>query len=492
MFQSIPASHIVSVTPAVLSAGGSPLSMNAVFLSKNANLATSQVKQFATAQAVGEFFGFESEEYKVATVYFLGFDNSSIKPSTIYFASYNTAAEGAFLLGGSIKSLSLANLKKVTGVLSISVDGSEKKNKQVDFSEVISFSNAAETLKTAIGDVDVTFDAQLQAFKILSTQTGSSSEISFASGDVAEKLGLTEAKGATLSPSADADTANSAMQSVIANTLNWATFTTIFEPTLDEKMAFADWSKNQDNRFLYVGWGMEATATQKGNTTCFGAKLKESDYDGSVAVYGGLDKAAFICGTIASIDFTERQGCITLKFKGQAGLKPDVLDQTTATILEENGYNYYGAWATANDRFLFLAPGKIAGKWKWIDSYVNQIRLNSQLQLALITLLKNSKSIPYNASGVALQRAACNDPIREALNFGSIQEGVTLSEQQRALINNATGMDAAGLVESQGYYLYIGKATAQTRANRQTYPMKFWYADGGSVHSINLNSINVQ
>ena len=93
---------------------------------------------------------------------------------------------------------------------------------------------------------------------------------------------------------------------------------------------------------------------------------------------------------------------------------------------------------------------------------------------------------------MALQRAACNDPIREALNFGSIQEGVTLSEQQRALINNATGMDAAGLVESQGYYLYIGKATAQTRANRQTYPMKFWYADGGSVHSINLNSINVQ
>ena len=81
-----------------------------------------------------------------------------------------------------------------------------------------------------------------------------------------------------------------------------------------------------------------------------------------------------------------------------------MLDQTTATILEENGYNYYGAWATANDRFLFLAPGQIAGKWKWIDSYVNQIRLNSQLQLALITLLKNSKSIPYNASGVALQR----------------------------------------------------------------------------------------
>ena len=157
-----------------------------------------------------------------------------------------------------------------------------------------------------------------------------------------------------------------------------------------------------------------------------------------------------------------------------------------------NVYNFFGAWASAIVRFLFLSPGQIAGKWNWIDAYINQIRINSQLQLALITLLTSAKSVPYNADGIALQRAACNDPINEALNFGSIQTGVTLSEQQRALINREAGFDAASMVESRGYCLYIAQATAQTRGNRQSMPMKLWYTDGGSVQTINLASINVQ
>lgn len=492
MFASIPANRIVNITPAVLSAGGSPLSMNAVFLSKNPNLPTGQTVPFATADAVAEYFGLNSAEYEAAAVYFRGFDGSTIKPSSLYFCAYNEGAEGAFLVGASVKSLSLDELKAISGSIAITIDGSEKRASSVNLSRAKSFSNAAELISTAFGDVTVTFDSQLQAFRIASATTGTSSSISFVTGDIADKLGLSETAGATLSQGSGASDPAEVMQQVINATLNWATFTTVFEPTLEEKKAFAKWCNNQDQRFLYVAWGKEEAATQAGNTTCFGAWLKESAYNGSVAVYGGLDKAAFICGATASINFTERQGRITYKFKGLSGLTADVTDATIAQNLENNGYNYYGAWATANDRFLFLSPGQIAGKWKWIDAYINQIRLNSQLQLALITLLTSAKSIPYNATGIALQRAACNDPIKEALDFGSIQVGVSLSEQQKAIINNDTGMDTAAQVEAQGYSLYIGQVSAQVRGNRQSMPMKLWYTDGGSVHAINLASINVQ
>lgn len=492
MFASIPANRIVNITPAVLSAGGSPLSMNAVFLSKNPNLPTGQTVPFATADAVAEYFGLSSAEYEAAAVYFRGFDGSTIKPSSLYFCAYNEDVEGAFLVGASVKSLSLDELKAVSGSMSITIDGAEKNASSVNLSRAKSFSNAAELISTAFGDVTVTFDSQLQAFRIASATTGTSSSISFVTGDIADKLGLSETAGATLSQGSGASDPAEVMQQVINATLNWATFTTVFEPTLEEKKAFAKWCNNQDQRFLYVAWSKEAAATQAGNTTCFGAWLKESAYNGSVAVYGGLDKAAFICGATASINFTERQGRITYKFKGLSGLTADVTDATIAQNLENNGYNYYGAWATANDRFLFLSPGQIAGKWKWIDAYINQIRLNSQLQLALITLLTSAKSIPYNATGIALQRAACNDPIKEALDFGSIQVGVSLSDEQKAIINNDTGMDTATQVEAQGYSLYIGQASAQVRGNRQSMPMKLWYTDGGSVHAINLASINVQ
>ncbi|WP_346556824.1 DUF3383 domain-containing protein [Mannheimia haemolytica] len=492
MFQSIPASRIVNISPAVLSAGGSPLSMNAVFLSKNQNLPTAQAVPFATADAVGEYFGFASEEYQAAAVYFKGFDNSTIKPGTLFFFVYNEAAEGAFLVGNSVKGLSLEELKTVSGSLTINIDGVEKTASSINLRSSKSFSQAAETISSALGDVTVSFEPQLQSFKISSGTTGSSSAITFATGDVADKLGLSQSAGAVISQGSAETSPAETMQQVIKSTLNWATFTTVFEPSLDDKKAFAKWSNDQDQRFLYVAWGKEAGAVQAGNNTCFGVWLKESAYNGTVAIYGGLDKAAFVCGATASIDFTERQGRITYKFKGQAGLTADVTDATVAQILEDNGYNYYGAWATANDRFLFLSPGQIAGKWKWIDAYINQIRLNSQLQLALITLLTSAKSVPYNALGVALQRAACQDPIQEALDFGSIQIGVALSEQQKALINKDTGMDTAAQIEAQGYSLYIGKTSAQVRGKRQSMPMKLWYTDGGSVHAINLASINVQ
>lgn len=490
MFKSIPASQIVSVNPSVLSSGGSPLALNAVFLSKNANIPTGQALLFATAESVGEHFGFTSDEYKAAQIYFKGFDGSNKKPGRLYFYALNSVAEAGYLLGASVKTTSLAELKKIKGSLNVTIDGVEKKAPSIDLKSATSFSEAAQQIGSALS-ATVEFEEQLQAFKIVSATTGKSSAVSFATGDIADKLGLSETAGARVSKGTNAESVDEMMAGLTAATLNFATFTTIEEPTIEDKLALAKWSNLQNERFLYVGWGKEAAALQAGNTTSFGAKLKESQYSGATAVYGGLDKAAFLCGAIASIDFSEREGRITVAFKGQSGLEVDVNDATEAQNLKDNGYNFYGAWATANDRFLFMYPGQMTGKWKWLDNYVNQIRLNSQLQLALMTMLTSAKSVPYNAVGRALHRAACQDAIDEALNFGSIRAGVDLSEQQRAIINNEAGVDAATQIEARGYYLYVGKATAQTRGNRESMPIKLWYTDGGSVHSVNMGSINI-
>lgn len=90
-----------------------------------------------------------------------------------------------------------------------------------------------------------------------------------------------------------------------------------------------------------------------------------------------------------------------------------------------------------------------------------------------------------------MQRAACQDAINEALNFGSIRAGVDLSETQAAIVNQESGTNAAAQIETSGYYLSILNASAQTRGNRESMPMKLWYTDGGSVHAVNLASINI-
>ena len=490
MLKSIPLSEIVSVNPAVLGAGGSPLSMNAVFLTNNTNVPMGDVLPFATAQAVSDFFGATSVEANAASIYFLGFSGSTIKPSVLYFAQYNTTPVAAYTRGASLAAMTLSQLQLLSGTITVKVDGVTKTG-TVNMTTATSWSAAAALIATALG-VPVNFDTQLQAFEIYSSTTGVTSTIEFAGGTLSPSLMLTKAKGAVISLGAAADNPTTAMNSIVSSTLDWVTFATLYEPSLADKTLFADWVNAQGDRFAYVAWDTDIAATQAGNTTSFGMVCKNAQYDGVIAIYGGVEKAAFVCGMIASIDFTEKNGRINFSYRVQSGLTPDVTDATIAANLMGNGYNFYGAYAAGKNRYTIFYNGQTSGRWKWANTYINQIRLNSQLQLALIELLMNTKSVPYNAEGIALQRAACQDPIDEALNFGSSREGVELSEQQKAIINMEAGFDAASHIETNGYYLLINQASAQVRGMRASMPMKLWYADGGDVNEMNLASIAVQ
>jgi hypothetical protein len=133
----------------------------------------------------------------------------------------------------------------------------------------------------------------------------------------------------------------------------------------------------------------------------------------------------------------------------------------------------------------------MSGKWKWLDTFVDQVYLNAQFQLALLTLLTSIKSIPYNQAGYSLIRAAMIDPIAAALNFGSIRVGINMSASQKAQVNQAAGQDVSAIIEQQGYYLQILDPGAQVRGNRGTPVINFWYTDGGAVQKISLASIDI-
>jgi len=625
---SIPASQLVSVQPGVVGTGGSPLSLNSVFLTQNAAVPIGTVQPFPTALSVSNFFGATAPEALLANVYFNGFDGSNIKPGNLFFAQYPIASVAAYARGASIASMLLASLQAIlpgvvtgtigaaftatgsgtnltvsalTGVIhigdvvsgtgvpagttivsqtsgttgaagvyvtsvattssaasltttsttlnvtavtsgalvagqvltgtgvtagtrivslqsgttggignytvsalqtaagptitgspdmSVTVDGVVKSFATVNLSTATSFSAAAALLSTALG-ATVTYDSVRNAFQITSGTTGAASTMGYPAGGAATYLSLSQAAGAVLSQGAIASVQSTFMNAVANVTQNWGCFMTVWEPLLADKMLFSAWSNAQNQRYLYSGWDTDVTAAQSGNTTSFGPQLIAGNYSGTAVSYVSADKAAFICGAIASIDFTQRNGRVTLAFKGQSGLTADVTDPTTAANLIANGYNFYGTYATANQSFTFLQPGSMPGVWKWIDAYVNQIYLNAQLQLALMTLLSASKSLPYNALGYSMIAAACQDPINQALNFGSIRAGVPLSVQQAASVNMAAGLPIDGTLSTVGYYLQVLPATAQVRGLRQSPPCTLWYTDGGSIQKINLASIDV-
>lgn len=492
---TIPASNIVDVNPGVIDAGGSPLSLNGVMMTINDLLPSGQVQSFTSATAVSNYFGPASDEYALSQKYFLGYDNSTIKPGTLYFAPFYDADAAAFLRSGSFAGVTLAQLQAIpAGTLIVTVDGAPFTSASINLSAASSFSNAASLIDAAFtgsGSPTVSWDAINSTFTLHSTTTGALSTMTFSTGTAATNLKFTSATGAILSQGADEDTPATAMDNVVANTQNWVDFMTMFEPLTADKLLFAEWTNDQNQRYAYIAWDTDAQAIVNGSTTNFGYIVNNLEYDGIVPIYNTVELGAFVLGMVASINFAQTNGRITGAFKHQAGFPVTVTDEQIAANLLSNGYSFYGSYATANDQFNFFYNSQMSGRWKWLDTFIDQVYLNSQFQLALMELLTGVGSIPYNNSGYNLIRAAMQDPIAQALNSGIIRSGVVLSASQKAQLMQAAGLDVSSTVQQIGYYLQILDPGAQVRGNRGTPVINFWYTDGGAIQHITVASIDI-
>lgn len=462
----------------------------------------------------------------VSGVLTLVIDGSSVSSTTINLSaatSFSNAAEiitsamGTTGPAGSSVTASIAGtVMTVTNVASgVVATGQEVRGAGVTSGTVISSfgtgSGATGTYNLSVSNTvssetmttntpTVSYDSVSNAFYVVSPTTSTGSTMGFGSGTISASLGLTQSTGATLSQGSPAATPNAFMANITNVTQNWASFTTAFDPDNGsgntQKRAFAAWVNSTDDRYVYVAWDTDASPTTSSNATAsLGNFLQFSNSSGTIPIYSpaqGTIMAAFIMGFMASVDFTQTNGRATAKFRSQTGIVPDVVNQTVAENLEANGYNYYGSWDTSNDAFNFFSPGQITGPFKWVDSYIDQIWLNNQFQLALMVLLTNVLSIPYNAAGYGLIRAAMMDPINQGLNFGAFRAGVTLSQAQIAEVNNAAGKKIDDTLTTQGWYLQVKDALPQVRAARGSPPILFFYLDGESVHTLSLASVEVQ
>ena len=497
---AISASEIVQVVPRVLSGTGSDLDFNGLFFTTNNNLQTGVATPFANASAVGDFFGFQSDEYNAASVYFGGYSNSLSKPGNLYFYKYAKNPVAGFCRGAAMDSDSaeaLASVKAISsGTIQLTVDGTTVQASDVDFSEVNSLSAAADKLGEALvyGGSDactVAYSSLHNAFTITSNTSGVSSNVSVATGTVAEVLKLTADAGAVTSAGADAQTYTECLNELTQNLQNFVTFSTIETTSADEVVELAKWSNTQasaGNQFLYVYHDTDVKLTQAGSTNTIADQLIELNLDGVTGVYGDVRYAAFIMGIAASIAWSQANSTITFKFKSVSGLEANVNNTQISKNLSEKSMNFVGNYATRNDNFIFLANGEMFGQWAWIDAYLNSIWLNNALQVQIMSGFQLSPRVPYTEAGYAQIRSWCMDVIKRAKNNGVLEAGVTLSETQKTELQREAGLDISDDLYTNGYYLQILDADVTDRQNRKSPPANFWYTYGGAVHKLSLPS----
>lgn len=493
---TIPFKQVVQVIPSVLSAGGAAVDLNGLMLTQHALAPQGQLLTFASSTGVADYFGAGSTEASLANIYFGGYEGCTKKAGSLYMVAYPFAAVSGFLRSASLATMTLVQLKALTGTIILTVGGVVFTSSSINLSSATSFSNAATIIQAAFTTptFTVTFDSTSSAFIFTTTATGVLATVTYATGTISAALKLTSATGAVLSQGAAAADTSTFMDGVIALTQNFASFMTTTESLLADKILFAAWSASKEDRYVYVAQDSDVNALVSGNTANFGYYLSSNDLDGTIAVYGDATHAAFVMGYAAALDFTRTNGRTTLSFRAQSGLLASVSTEADYTALITNGYNGYGSFGSnnPNNNRLWFFNGSISGQWKWADTFYNQIWLNANLQLAMVNILTSVPSIPYNRTGYGLIYAACLDPINAAINFGAIRTGVTLSESQKAQMQFALGVDVTSAMSANGFYLQIQDAAPATRALRQSPPCTLYYTDGGSIQQLLLASIEVQ
>lgn len=573
---AIPSSYLADVIPGVLATGVSADSLYAMMLSQNASIPAGAATPFYTADSVGSLLGYDSPEYARAATYFGGPVNSPRKPSVLYISRLSTKKEAASLIGAKL-SVTLAQLKALTGSLIITVDGTVHTTAP-NFSAATSFSDAANILQTAIGTGTVTYNSGTGGFIVTgssgtteytvssvnvdaggtgyaigntvtfaggkgtvstigisgavtginlqsataqptnpagtglatttdgkgtgltvtttstSTNTGvpDASSVSYATGTLADNLGLSVSVGAMQSL-AILDITVAAQMSVIRSTNGvWSHFFCAFDPA-NQKTDLATWTSAQTDNTGAILHDTAVTVAQITAGTSWGQTIAAGDNEGVGVVAFDADTAALIASCPCSVDWSAANGRYNVAFRRSASLSPTVTDLNTATTLEGAGYNFYGQFAGSGVSYNGIYPGAVSGSFMWLDSFFNQIWMRRNFQLDLMNLLFNKGQIPYNTQGDSYIAAALKRTIDAALNFGAIRAGVVLSDGQTQTLVNAYGQAAAQAVQMHGYYLYTNAAGADatTRGKRQTPEVYFYYTDGQSVQRIVMNSIMV-
>lgn len=492
---SISADHIIRVTPRVISAGSADLETNGMLLTKSALIpADTPAMEFTLASDVAALFGSTSDEAKFAQQYFTGITNQQTSVKRMFVGRYIDEDVSAWVRGLPLATDDLATLQAITdGTFSVTVSGSAIEGSAIDLSGATSFSDVANKLTEAVSGLAFSYDANLKSFTATTTATGADATIGYATGTIAEALGMTEDAGAVTSQGSASKTASENLEAICNVSRNWVGFTTIWEVTdLDEAKAFAAWADIDDD-YVYCLWTKDSRCVnQLTQAKTLPAQLNGL-YNCTICLYSGYDLASAVLACGASINWDRAQGMKTWAFKSATGIEPLVNDEASAVALENIRCSYYGSFSARNSRFQFMYDGALASTYYgYIDTLYGAIYIRSMIQRSCMDGLTQVNRAPFNAMGEAFISAWMQDPINKALNNGSMDKGITLNESQKQQILTETQSETASSeIELNGYWTQIDLSDASQRSQRHATTILIYWAYAGSVHKMDIEAVTV-
>jgi hypothetical protein len=429
---------------------------------------------FSDSDAVGNYFGFQADEYFASLFYFSWISKSITSPPSIQFARWVELPAAPQIFGIKNLAPSLTPWSSVTsGALVLTMGAFTYPITGLNFTAAADLNAVASIVETAIRaqvpggtlftNATVSFNPTTASFDLVGGDTGDLA-ISVEAGTgtditVAGFLGWRPASvntngavtsGAIWCPGSDAQTITECLQESSSESDNFGSF--IFMPSLDldiikVKLA-AQWNQEQNNKYLY------SVAVDEAN-----ASLWSTELDGISGVsltlnknqdeYPELDPTMILAAT----DYDRINSVQNYMFQVFPGLTPSVTTDAEADAYDALKINYYGQTQTAGTKIEFYQRGSLMDGLA-MNVYANEIWLKDAAVVAIANLLIAQTRVPANTTGRAMLINTLQPVVQQALNNGVISVGKTLTDSQKNFITQVTGDEYAWYqVQYSGYWL---------------------------------------
>jgi hypothetical protein len=426
------------------------------------------LRTYNTLLSVANDFGTTAPEYLAASLFF----SQVPQPSFLYIGRWARTATRGLIAGGFLSTTEqlLANWTGITnGGFHIMVDGATPPGVNVtgiNLSGALNLNGVASTIQTAVQAgggalAAVTVQWNGQQFVIKSGTTGATSQVAYltaptAGVDLSIPLKMTAALAQRTVVGVIAETPVAAVSRVDGRGWYGVMFAASVMPTDSQRLAISAYIEGASDKHLYGITSNASNILDPATSADLASQAALADYLRTFIQYclSNSYAVASFFGRAFSTNFEGSNTAITMKFKKEPGITPEILTSTQADTLISKRCNVYVEY---NNNTSILQEGVMSGL-AYFDEMHGLDWLANRIQTDVFNVLYQSPKIAQTNPGVHVLVATIEGALAQGVNNGLIAPGIW----------NAPGFGQlnTGDLLAKGYYTYAQSVDDQNAADR--------------------------
>ncbi len=455
--KGLPVQSVVNVTVIMAPKAASERNFGVALVLGASNVidTNERLRLYYDIDSVASDFGTDAPEYKMAVAYF----SADPAPAQCYIGRWaKTATTG--ILKGKILGTADQNIDAFkainAGGFTVKIDGKKKTLSGIDLTAVTNLNGVATQVQTALGaDGVCLWDGT--RFVLYSGTTGEQSTV-LEVGDTPLSQIMGMASGTTAIAGCEAESLVNAVALLADISSDWYGLLVAEEADDSDIIDAADFIAATSTARIAGFTTKDTRALDQTTESDLASRLKAKGNNRAFVQYSSASAAAVAAafGRAFTVNFNGQNTTITLKFKQEPGIVPEVLTSTQAKALRDKNCNVFTQYS--NDTAI-LQEGVMSGGW-FFDERHGLDWLQNSVQTSVWNLLYTSTSkIPQTDAGIQRIITTIESRLEQGVTNGLIAPGVWNGDSFGAL--------RSGDTLTKGYYVYAPPVATQSQADRE-------------------------